>query len=59
LNFIGNIVESNRTKNLKLFTNLLNEILYRWPEVEFMTSDKLGKLILEDGKVLKLFDCIT
>ena len=50
LNFIGNIEESNRTKNLKLFVKLLDSILIKWPEVEFMTSDKLGLLILEEER---------
>jgi len=45
LNYIGFIDEENRTKNLKLLDNLLCEIIKKWPEVEFMTSDELGRLI--------------
>lgn len=45
LNYIGFINEKNRDVNLKLLKHLLNEIVIRWPEVEFMSSDKLGKLI--------------
>lgn len=41
VNFIGAIVEANRTRNLILFRELLTEILKRWPEVEFLTSDQL------------------
>lgn len=45
INFIGSLVESNRTSNLKLFNNLLHRIIKTWPDVEFMTSDQLGNLI--------------
>lgn len=46
LNFVGYIDESNRDKNLELFQQLLCKILNKWPEVEFMSSSDLGKLIL-------------
>lgn len=45
LNFIGAIDETNRTKNLQLFKNLLTEIVKKWPDVEFMSSDQLGNVI--------------
>jgi len=45
LNFIGNIDSKNRDKNLILFKQLLDAILKNWPDVEFMTSDRLGKLM--------------
>ena len=45
VNFIGNIENSNRDKNLKSFHSLLNTIVKKWPDVEFMTSDELGNLI--------------
>jgi hypothetical protein len=45
VNFIGSINPKNRDKNLVLFNNLLNEIDKKWPEVEFMSSDQLSKLI--------------
>jgi hypothetical protein len=48
LNFIGSIDPSNSDRNLHLFKTLLAEILHRWPEVEFMTSDQLGDLIKVD-----------
>jgi hypothetical protein len=47
-NFIGFIDQSNRDRNLKFFKILLTEILHRWPDAEFMTSDQLGDLM--DGK---------
>jgi hypothetical protein len=51
LNFIGNLVPENREKNLKLFSILLNQIIQKWPDVEFKTSDQLGDLIA--GKILE------
>lgn len=45
LNFIGAIDESNRSKNLILFRKLLSEIVKRWPDVEFMSSDELGEVM--------------
>lgn len=41
LNFIGSIHEENRTRNLKLFGLLLKEIVKRWPDVEFRSSDEV------------------
>ena len=45
INFIGAIHEENRTKNLVLLNKLLAEITKRWPDVEFMSSDKLIDLM--------------
>jgi hypothetical protein len=50
VNFIGSIVPSNRENNMKLFRNLLTEILRRWPDAEFMTTDTLGSLIRNGRK---------
>ena len=41
VNFIGNIDAQNRDKNLIDFKNLLVSILKKWPDVEFISSDKL------------------
>jgi hypothetical protein len=41
LNYIGSIEEDNRNRNLKLLNNLIQTILKKWPDVEFMTSDQL------------------
>jgi len=46
INFIGSMVENNRDKNIRQFNNLLKEIISKWPDVEFMTSDQLGDSIL-------------
>lgn len=45
INFIGSLVETNRIRNLKLLDVLLSKIIKQWPNVEFMSSDKLGELI--------------
>ena len=45
LNYIGSLNEENRNQNLKKLDNLLKQILIKWPDVEFMTSDKLGEII--------------
>ncbi|OJV37854.1 MAG: hypothetical protein BGO33_07900 [Bacteroidia bacterium 43-41] len=48
LNVIGRLVEENRTRNLALLKQLLKEIVKRWPDVEFMNSAELGRLV--EGK---------
>lgn len=45
LNFIGSIDENNRTKNLQKLNLLLTEIIKMWPNVEFVSSDKLIDII--------------
>lgn len=45
INFMGALDEKNRSHNLKLLQDLLKGIIKKWPDVEFMTSDRLGKLI--------------
>jgi len=50
INFMGSLVEENRTKNLALFNELLKSILKKWPDVRFMSSDQLGDLIYESDK---------
>lgn len=46
LNFIGNIVEENRTKNLNSMAQLLQMVLSKYPDIEFMSSDELGRVIV-------------
>jgi hypothetical protein len=45
VNFIGSIDSSNTDRNLPEFKRLLQEIIRRWPDVEFVTSDQLGEII--------------
>jgi len=48
LNFIGSIRPANRDSGLKQLRALLDEIVRRWPEVEFLGSDELGQCIAAD-----------
>ncbi|MBQ4507970.1 MAG: hypothetical protein II970_03650 [Paludibacteraceae bacterium] len=52
LNFIGSIDPANTDRNLPLFRQLLQEIVRRWPDVEFVSSDQLGKIIEESNQHL-------
>lgn len=45
LNVIGAIDVENRNRNLKLLHKLLFQIIRKYPDVEFMSSDELGKQI--------------
>lgn len=47
LNYIGALDTANRDRNLQLLDQLLKGIVGKWPEVEFMSSAELGKLIRE------------
>lgn len=49
VNFMGGIVEQNRTQNLAQFKNILQEIITLYPDVEFMTSVELGELISKNN----------
>ena len=48
VNFIGSIDPANTDRNLPMFLTLLKEIVGRWPDVEFLTSDQLGDIIAEE-----------
>lgn len=45
VNYIGYLHPENREMGLKALSQLLGEIIKRWPDVEFMTSVELGDLI--------------
>lgn len=45
VNFIGSHNLKKRDANLILFKELLNKIVEKWPDVEFITSDQLGLLM--------------
>ncbi|WP_342695219.1 hypothetical protein [Flavobacterium aureirubrum] len=45
VNFCGHIEESNREKGLKTLQELLEAIVKKWPDVEFMSADELGTYI--------------
>ncbi len=44
-NYTGRIEPGNRDRGLSLLRELLASVLKQWPDVEFMTSDQLGRLI--------------
>jgi hypothetical protein len=44
LNYVGGLSKVNRDENLKLLKQLINEIIKKWPEVEFESTENLGKL---------------
>ena len=44
-NYIGYLNSDNRSHSLKLLKALLKEITTKWPDVEFMSSDELAKLM--------------
>lgn len=47
LNYIGSLDQENRRNNLNSLGFLLEKILTSWPDVEFMSSDQLGDLIVK------------
>jgi len=47
INYAGFVDEKNRDRSLVLLKQLLTEALRRWPDIEFMTSLQLSKLITE------------
>lgn len=47
VNYIGYLRPENRDKGLRELKRLLKEIIRRWPEVEFMSSEELGDTIVK------------
>lgn len=47
LNYIGELNPANRDNNLRDFKRLLQMIVTKYPDVEFMSSDELGNLIIK------------
>jgi hypothetical protein len=48
LNYIGYLNENNRIKNLHSLRQLIAAIQKKWPDVEFMSTDKLGDLLTSE-----------
>jgi len=48
VNYVGSLNPTNRDKGLFQLRKLLKEILRYWPDIEFMTTPELGKLIEEN-----------
>lgn len=47
INYVGRLNENHRHQSLKKLNSLLSAITKKWPDVEFMTSEKLGEVILD------------
>ena len=50
VNFCGHIDPENRKKSLSQLKQLLQRIVKRWPDVEFISADELGSIISNDKK---------
>jgi len=48
INYSGFVDQNNRDRNLHMLDDLMNMALRRWPSIEFMTSDQLGLLIINE-----------
>ena len=53
INYVGYIDEGNRDRTLKLLRQLLTAVLRRWPDVEFLTTVQLGRLMENGSKHLR------
>lgn len=47
VNYMSRIDQNNREKHIELLDDLLTEILNRWPDVAFISSDQLANLYRE------------
>ncbi|MCL8006660.1 hypothetical protein M8845_04385 [Gelidibacter japonicus] len=50
VNFCGHIDPENRKTGLTALKQLLDKIVKRWPEVEFISADQLGDIIKTNNK---------
>jgi hypothetical protein len=50
VNYIGIHDETNRKNGLANLNRLFTKMLELWPDIEFITTDKLGEIILKDIK---------
>jgi len=46
INYVGFIDPGNRDRSLNMLEQILTTAIKRWPDLEFMTSDQLGRIIL-------------
>lgn len=53
INYVGYIEENNRDKSLKYLNELIKSMLKNWPDIEFMSSLDLGKVISENTESSK------
>jgi hypothetical protein len=50
VNFCGHIDPKNREKGLNALKQLLQKVVKRWPDVEFISADQLGDMIANNKK---------
>ncbi|QAA81297.1 hypothetical protein EI546_05945 [Aequorivita sp. H23M31] len=48
VNYVGSIDKENRIRSLSMLKNLLYQIIKKWPEVEFLSSDELVDVMNEE-----------
>lgn len=48
VNFIGALDHSNSEKGLQALQSLLNAVVKRWPDIEFLTTEELGDTMSKD-----------
>jgi hypothetical protein len=48
VNYVGGMSEMNRDRGLSQLKILLRRIIQEWPEIEFITSDELGSIMIHD-----------
>jgi hypothetical protein len=48
INFVGFIEEANRDRSLSMLNELLKNILKKWPDAEFMSSNQLSHLMINN-----------
>ncbi|MDT0294064.1 hypothetical protein ACFQ3R_06220 [Mesonia ostreae] len=51
LNFVGGLCEKNRSSNLKQFHLLLSSLIKEYPNIEFMTSEGITKIMKNEFTV--------
>ena len=49
INYAGFIDQTNRDRTLKMLHQILTIALKSWPDIEFITSDQLGRIILSEN----------
>lgn len=52
VSFVGELHPENRENGLRQLSVLLKEIMKKWPDVEFMTTEKLGAIMDNDKTML-------
>jgi hypothetical protein len=53
INYVGYLSADNRDRSLGMLRELISKILSAWPDVEFMSSDQLGRIIQADDEKQK------